>query len=245
MMRHLLRSLRLSYRQPLSSVPQPVEGIRPRGTGGFVLPPILSAAALALAATPFVATTQGGGSARNEGRNDGSNGAVQGELSIVARPTTLRAAPEGQGIATLPEKGTVEVLARDRGWTRVRVEGWVRDADLLPADTSLHLSLSAADLRADPEGTRGKVVLWKVEFLALQTADPLRPGLADQEPYILARGPGKENAILYLVVPPSLISTARALQALSKLTVTARVRNGRSEPAGIPILDLQTIQRDK
>ncbi len=158
-------------------------------------------------------------------------------------PTALRDAPGSAAIGDLRKATNVDVIARDRGWTRVRIEGWVPDSVLTPADTTFRAGLSAADLRADPAAARGKMVVWNVEFLALQTADPLRHGLADEEPYILARGPNSENALLYLVVPPSLMGTARALQPLAKVTVTARVRDGRSEPVGIPILDIQTIRR--
>lgn len=168
-----------------------------------------------------------------------------GDFYIVTRSTALREAPDTKALAQLAQGTTVELLARDRGWVRVRTEGWVREADVQPADTTVKSMLSAADLRADPEGTQGKVVQWTVEFLALQTANPLRKGLADAEPYMLARGPGTENAILYLVVPPSLLSTARALQPLAKLSVSARVREGRSAPAGIPILDVQSLQKLK
>ncbi len=86
---------------------------------------------------------------------------------------------------------------------------------------------------------------WNVTFFALQTGDPLRKGLAPDEPYMLAQGPLGENALLYLVVPPSLMGTAHALQPLARIAVTARVRDGRSEPVGIPILDVQTIRRLK
>jgi len=158
-------------------------------------------------------------------------------------PTALRDAPGSAAIGDLRKATNVDVIARDRGWARVRIEGWVPDSVLTPADTTFRAGLSAADLRADPAAARGKMVVWNVEFLALQTADPLRHGLADEEPYILARGPNSENALLYLVVPPSLMGTARALQPLAKVTVTARVRDGRSEPVGIPILDIQTIRR--
>ncbi len=171
--------------------------------------------------------------------------AQQGDPYAVTRSTTLRTAPEAQPLAQLSPGMRVDVLARDRGWVKVRTEGWMRESDLAPADTALRAGLSAADLRADPAGTRGKIVQWTVEFLALQTADPLRHGLADEEPYMLARGPGNENSILYLVIPPSLLSTTRALQPLSKIAVTARVREGRSEPVGIPILDIQSLQRLK
>jgi hypothetical protein len=152
-------------------------------------------------------------------------------------------APSSTVIGQMQKGANVEVIAREKGWTRVRIEGWVPDSILAPADTTYRSGMSAADLRSDPDAARGKMVIWNVEFLALQTADPLRHGLADEEPYVLARGPNTENALLYLVVPPSLMGTARALQPLTRITVAARVRDGRSEPVGIPILDLQTIRR--
>jgi hypothetical protein len=96
-------------------------------------------------------------------------------------------------------------------------------------------------LRADPAGAHGKLVRWEVQVLSLQTADALRKDLAPDEPYLLARGPGHENAILYLAVPPSLLAAARSIRALTTVTVTARVRNGRSEPVGVPILDMLSI----
>lgn len=161
----------------------------------------------------------------------------------VATPSALRDAPAAVTIGALQKGANVDVIARERGWVRVRIEGWIPDSVLTPADTTYRAGLSAADLRADPIGTRGNMVMWNVEFLALQTADPLRQGLADEEPYILARGPNSENALLYLAVPPSLMGTARALQPLAKITVTARVRDGRSEPVGVPILDIETIRR--
>ena len=161
----------------------------------------------------------------------------------VRAATAMRSAPGSGVIAELRGGANVIALAHERGWTRVRIEGWVPDSMLVPSDTAFRAGMSAADMRSDPAAARGKIVMWTVEFLALQTADPLRPGLADGEPYMLARGPGSENALLYLALPPSLVGTARALQPLSKLAVTARVRDGRSEPVGIPILDLQTIRR--
>ncbi|HEY5086081.1 MAG TPA: hypothetical protein VII66_01870, partial [Gemmatimonadaceae bacterium] len=127
----------------------------------------------------------------------------------IAVPSAVRAAPSSATIGDLRKAANVEVLARDRGWTRIRIEGWVPDSVLIPADTAYRAGLSAADLRADPAAARGKTVMWNVEFLALQAADPLRHGMADEEPYILARGPNSENALLYLVVPPSLMGTAR------------------------------------
>jgi len=77
----------------------------------------------------------------------------------------------------------------------------------------------------------------------LQSADALRTGLSIGEPYLLALGPGVEKTLVYLAVPPGLLPTARNLPAMTQVVIVARVRNGRSEPAGVPILDLQSITR--
>lgn len=169
--------------------------------------------------------------------------AVDASAQRAVRSTTVRAAPGGEERATLRAGTTVETLARDGGWARVRVEGWVPERDLIIADSSAEMSLSAADLRSSPAAYKGKIVRWEVQVISLQHADPLRKGLAPEEPYLLARGPGAESAILYLAIPPSLLEQARALPQLTNALVTARVRDGRSEPIGVPILDLIGITR--
>jgi hypothetical protein len=126
---------------------------------------------------------------------------------------------------------------------RVRIEGWVQEKDLAPADTAFGAGLSAADLRADPNGTRGKLVRWEVQILAMQRADPLRREMAPDEPYLLAKGPGSESALLYLAVPPSLLAEAKAIAPLTTVIITARVRTGRSDPVGTPVLDLQSLSK--
>jgi hypothetical protein len=153
----------------------------------------------------------------------------------------LRAAPDAKPLATVAQGTSLVPLARDRGWVRVRLEGWVPERDVAPADTAVRMGVSAADLRADPQGTRGKVVRWSVQILAKQKADALRRDLAPDETYLLARGPYEENALLYLVVPPALMVMAKSTPELSQVMITARVRTGRSELVGVPILDLLTI----
>lgn len=155
--------------------------------------------------------------------------------------TALTSSPGGDRLGSLAPGARTTVTARERGWVRVRVEGWVREADLSVADTALRGTLSAADLRADPEATAGRLVHWEVQVLAHQIGDPLRKGLTDQEPYLLAQGPSGENALLYLAIPPSLAATARELPDLGRAIITARVRAGKSEPVGVPVLELLTI----
>ena len=155
----------------------------------------------------------------------------------------LHVAPNGRAVARLDSGAHLTVLARDGGWTRVRVEGWVRDADVIPADTALRLSLSAADIRAAPDEARGALVRWEIQFIAVQRADQLRRDLRPGEPYILARGPGAETGLLYLAIPPTLLAEVERFEPLQALIVTARVRVGRSEPVGIPVLDLLSAAR--
>ena len=166
---------------------------------------------------------------------------------VATKSTPIRTAPVvgasvTPAVGQLAKGATVQVIARDRDWVRVKLEGWVRESDLAIADSTLR-PLSAADVRSDPEGSRGKLVQWQVEAVALQTADPLRTGLQPGEQYLLALGPAPEKMLLYLAVPESLVTAARSLPPLAQITVTARVRNGRSEPAGVPILDLQNLTR--
>lgn len=173
--------------------------------------------------------------------------AQEAPLYKAAKPAAIRTAPGADAnpspaVGQLNRGSTVEVLARDRGWVRVRVEGWVRESDLIVADSSLR-PLSPADIRSNPAAAQGKLVQWQVQSVSLQTADALRTGLKSGEPYLLALGPGPERALVYLAVPPALLPTAKNLPAMADVIVVARVRNGRSEPAGVPILDLQSLTR--
>jgi hypothetical protein len=174
-----------------------------------------------------------------------SASAQDAPLYNAAHVTAIRTAPAETPMPVIGQVNrgsTVEVLARDRGWVRVRLEGWVRESDLIVADSSLR-PLSAADIRSDPASAQGKLVRWIVQAISLQTADALRTGMSPGEPYLLALGPGVEKSLVYLTVPPGLLPAARNLPAMADVVIVARVRNGRSEPAGVPILDLQSITR--
>jgi hypothetical protein len=168
-------------------------------------------------------------------------------LYSAARPASVRSSPQSPSdstgeLARVRKGATVQVIGRERDWVRVRLEGWLRESDLVVADSALR-PLSTADLRSDPAGSEGKLVRWEVQSIALRTADPLRTGLNNGEPYLLALGPAPERALVYLAVPPSLIPVARNLAPMAEVVVTARVRNGRSEPAGVPVLQLQSLTK--
>ena len=128
--------------------------------------------------------------------------------------------------------------ARERGWVKVQVDAWVPESLFVPADSSYGATLTAADLRADPEGHRGKVIRWEVQVVGMQLADPLRRDMSRDEPFLLVIGPPGENATIYVTVPQGLITESRAIPPLSSIILTARVRTGKSTPTGAPILEL-------
>jgi SH3-like domain-containing protein len=159
----------------------------------------------------------------------------------AAHPLVLRSAPDGTPSGTADSAARVRIVARNHGWARVQAEGWVRESELIPVDSSSVSAVSAADLRSDPEHYKGSTVRWVVQAIAVEAADPLRKGLAPDEPYLLARGPGSESSLLYLALPTALVASAKALAPLSYIMVLARVRAGRSDPSGVPILDVLRI----
>lgn len=165
----------------------------------------------------------------------------------VVRTTVIRTAPVTgadltPAVGQVTKGATVDVVGKDHDWVRVRVEGWVREADLVVADSTL-ATLSGADVRANPAAAQGKLVRWDVQAVALQRADALRSGLQTGEQYLLALGPGAEKTLVYIAIPAVLLQSARGLPPMADITVTARIRNGHSEPAGVPVLDLQSLTR--
>ncbi len=182
----------------------------------------------------------GAGAGAGSGADAVTRGAAGGALR-ASQPVMMLAAPTGATVGQLDSGAVVQPIERDRGWVRIRMEAWVAESLLTPADTAFGATLTAADLRMDPAGTKGRVVRWDVQVMSLQEADALRPELRPDEPYLLAMGPGVENAILYIAVPPALMAEARQLEPLTKVLVTARVRSGRSEPTGAPVLDLISL----
>lgn len=202
--------------------------------GSFVAATAVSAAS---------GTTAGAGAAAAGADSLGQSQPRTSASLRAEAPVSLRAAPGGNTLGELQPGTVVEPQARDRGWVKVRIEAWVAESLFVPADTAFATSLSAADLRIDPDGHKGKVVRWEVQVAGLQSADPLRKDLRPEEPFLLAMGPTGEDAILYIAVPPALMNDAKAIAPLERVTLTARIRTGRSAPTGVPVLELISLIR--
>jgi hypothetical protein len=149
--------------------------------------------------------------------------------------------PDAPPVGVLEAGSPVRVTGRAGQWVRVDASGWVKASDVRGAGADTVSGVTAADLRNDPDAWKGKVLRWAIQFIALQTADELRPDFTPGQRYILARGPAPEYAFVYIVVPPERLAAVSRLQPLDSLTVLARVVTGRSAYLANPILELVDI----
>lgn len=158
------------------------------------------------------------------------------------RMTTLYRAPDGAEAGTVAAETPLRVVARSGEWARVQFEGWVKGADLQAAPSGVMVGVTAAELRAEPQRYVGQVVRWRLEFIAVQKADDLRPDIPNGATYVLARGPLPERGFVYAIVPDSKLTAVRALAPLVTMQITARVRSARSRYLGNPVVDLISLE---
>jgi hypothetical protein len=167
---------------------------------------------------------------------------VDSSRAQPVRMTTLYRAPDGPEAGTIATDTPLRVLSRNGEWTRVQYEGWVKGGDLQVAPAGVMIGVTAAELRTEPQRYAGQVLRWNLEFIAIQKADELRPDIPAGSSYVLARGPLPERGFVYVVIPDIKLPAFRALTPLSAMTITARVRNGRSRYLGNPIVDLISLE---
>ncbi|MEO8090558.1 MAG: SH3 domain-containing protein [Gemmatimonadales bacterium] len=156
----------------------------------------------------------------------------------VVREAALFAAPDGSRFATLQPGAPARVVGRSGDWVRVQLEGWIRDGDLAPgSDVSLG-AVTAAEVRADPARYIGRTVDWRLELIAVQTADELRIEIPKGRPYLLTRGPLPEPGFVYVTVTGAQANEFRSLQALQELTLRVTIRAPRTRFLATPVVEL-------
>lgn len=168
--------------------------------------------------------------------------AVDPSRVLSARPTTLYRAPDGASDAALTAGAPLHVLGRTADWTRVELEGWVKTADLQAAPPGVLVGVSAAELRAEPDRYVGQSLRWTLQVIAVRTADDLRPDIPTGSLYLLARGPVPEHGFVYVVVPDAQRAAVQGLAPLATIQTTVRVRTGRSQFVGNPVVDLVSLE---
>lgn len=169
---------------------------------------------------------------------------TDGEAALVgrlSRPSGLRAAPEGGALANLPAGTVVRAHETRGGWTRVTVQGWVREGAIVAGEeTGVDPEIVAG---AAPGAFVGRDAAWTLEHVALQTAEEWRTDLVPGETFDLARVPGSGGLYVYLAIPDRLIPAFQGLEPFETIRVEGRVRTGRSALTGAPILDVSRLQR--
>lgn len=156
------------------------------------------------------------------------------------RAAAIHTAPQSGRVGSLAEGAPVRVVTRAGEWVRVQVDGWMKAEDLSEQSREVLVGVSAAELRADPDRFVGQEVQWRVQYIALRTADELRPELPAGEPYLLVRGPLPEAGFVYVMIPRDAVERFRALQPLANLTIRAVVRAPRTRHLPTPIVELRS-----
>ena len=162
--------------------------------------------------------------------------------ALPTRRTTVYRAPDGPALGALAPETPLRIISRSGEWSRVQFEGWVKSADLQPAPAGVLVGVSAAELRADPQRYVGQVLKWTVQYVAIETADDLRPDIPDGTTYVLARGPLPERGFVYIIIPEARKADIAKLTPLATIGVTVRVRVGRSRYIGNPVVDLVGLE---
>ena len=167
----------------------------------------------------------------------GEGAAAAGDRVETVRSATLHAAPDAPALAAMQPGAAARVVGRAGGWVRVQVDGWMRETDVRAAGSGALSDVTAAELRADPARFVGQTVDWRVQFIAVQVADELRPELPQGQPYLLVRGPLPEPGFIYVALPRARVAEFRALAPLQELVLRATIRSAQSRYLPTPVVE--------
>ena len=168
--------------------------------------------------------------------------AAPGDHLQASASTRLLATPEGPAIGSLERGGRARVVSRSGDWVRVQVDAWVKESDTQSAaDSGALAGVTAAEVRAAPSRYIGKVVDWRVQFLAVQKGDDLRPEIPAGGHYLLTRGPLPESGFVYVIIPNSQVERFRAMTPLEELMVRGRIKAASTKYLPNPVLDLISV----
>ena len=171
---------------------------------------------------------------------DAPAGSTVSDGATLRAGAVLSATQDGKPTATLAQAGNVQVVERTREWTKVRFEGWVRNADVA-AEVSSGPRITAAMLRDQPQKYLGQSVSWRVQYLAVQQADALRPEMPRGQQYVLARGPLPESGFTYIMVTNEQAAVFRQFAPLDEVAIEAVIRAGRTKYLPTPVLELVKV----
>jgi hypothetical protein len=159
------------------------------------------------------------------------------DRAAIARETPVFATPQGGQYGTLQTGAPARVLGRSGEWARVQFEGWVRESDLEEASGGALTGITAAEVRSDPTRYVGRTVEWRLQLIAVQTADELRTEIPRGQNYLLTRGPLPEPGFVYVTVSESQAAEFRTLPALQELTLRVLIKAARTKYLTTPVVE--------
>lgn len=154
------------------------------------------------------------------------------------REAGLSRMPDSAPTSTLPAGTPARVVGRSGEWVRVQIEGWLRESDVKPAEAGVLAGITAAEVRASPERFVGQTLDWRLQVIAVQLADELRPEMPADQPYLLTRGPLPEPGFVYVTIPPERIAEFRALPPLHEMVMRVTLKAARTRYLATPVAEL-------
>jgi SH3 domain-containing protein len=166
-----------------------------------------------------------------------SKAAAEPDRVEAARETAVFAAPGAPQLGTVQAGTPTRILGRSGEWVRVQLEGWVRAGDLQSASGAAVTGVTAAEVRSDPSRYLGRAVAWRLQLIAVQTADELRTEMPKGQNYLLTRGPLPEPGFVYVTVSDAQAAEFRAAPALQEMTLRVTIKAARSKYLATPIVE--------
>jgi hypothetical protein len=169
---------------------------------------------------------------------------------LVARQggLPLLTSPDGDTVGRAAGGADLQVLSREGGWARVRLDGWVwvpgdEEPDAAEAEGEILSGLSPAEIASEPERYRGRRVELELQFLSLERAEAIRRDFYEGEPFLLTRSAEGERRFVYVAVAPERLPEVEGLAALDRIRVVGRVRVGAAAFTENPVLELIRLER--
>jgi hypothetical protein len=159
----------------------------------------------------------------------------------TARETALGATPAGGTLGTLQAGTPARIVARSGDLVKVQVEGWIPADAVAVSDSAALVGVSAAEVRAEPARFVGQTLEWRLQVIAVKTADELRSEMPPGQPYLLTRGPLPEPGFVYVIIPSAQAAAFQALPALQEVVLRVAIRAARTRFLTTPVAELVSV----
>ena len=159
----------------------------------------------------------------------------------TARETALGATPAGGTLGTLQAGTPARIVARSGDLVKVQVEGWIPADAVAGSDSAALVGVTAAEVRAEPARFVGQTLEWRLQVIAVKTADELRSEMPPGQPYLLTRGPLPEPGFVYVIIPSAQAAAFQALPALQEVVLRVAIRAARTRFLTTPVAELVSV----